>query len=267
MKGRVLLGGLVLLAVAETVWAQVPVFPVLLVPAKPAVPARAARIRVLVPSPDATVWFDDVLMAPRGMDRLYFTPPLGVGRTYSYNVKASWMADTRPVVREQRIRFRPGDEVVVSFLGDVGKVTPALRPPRTRVAVPRQAVPTVEARRPILPAVDFTRLSPTRGYIRARQNLDRPSPLLGGPLTVHVAQKAADVHVILPDSRRLDPVVFGTPDLPRAFGGTPVAEGVPPALRAQKDGRYTATTRKAPFGDKYVVLKEGGRGEIGLAGP
>lgn len=65
------------------------------------------------------------------------------------------------------------------------------------------------------------------------------------------------VHVGLPDNRRLDPRVFGTPERPLAFGGTPVVTGVPPAMRGTEGDSYTVMQQKSPFGDKHVVLGNG----------
>ncbi len=81
--------------------------------------------------------------------------------------------------------------------------------------------------------------------------------LLGGPLEVQAKQTVGGVHVALPAKRKLDPAVFGTPDQPRAFGGTPMIDGLPVALRGTANGRFTNATRRSPFGDKAVVMGHG----------
>lgn len=99
--------------------------------------------------------------------------------------------------------------------------------------------------------------APYAGYLAAHKNLQHPLQLLGGPLEVKVSQDIGGVHVALPDYRRLDPYVFGTPKQPRAFGGTPLIDGVPIALRKTKDGHYTTVAHLSPFGDKAVVMGQG----------
>jgi hypothetical protein len=100
-------------------------------------------------------------------------------------------------------------------------------------------------------------LAPYAGYLKAHQKVQHPLQLLGGPLEVKVTQKVGGVHVSLPDFRRLDPDVFGTPEHPRAFGGTPMIDGVPLPLRKVQDGRYTKVAHLSPFGDKAIVMGKG----------
>lgn len=100
-------------------------------------------------------------------------------------------------------------------------------------------------------------MEPARGYLDAHKDLQKPLELLGGPITVTVSQEVGGVHVGLPDNRRLDPRVFGTPERPLGFGGTPVVTGVPPAMRGTEGDAYTVMQQKSPFGDKHVVLGNG----------
>lgn len=100
-------------------------------------------------------------------------------------------------------------------------------------------------------------MSPWRGYLKAHDNVKHPLPLLGGPIKVHISQSAGGVFVALPAYRKLDPDVFGTPKHPRAFGGFPVASGLPLALRGVQDGHYTRSKILSPFGDKFMVMPGG----------
>ncbi len=100
-------------------------------------------------------------------------------------------------------------------------------------------------------------MDPAKGYLKAHKGNSNPYDLLGGPLSVQISQNGGPVYVALPSKRQLDPYVFGTPMMPRDFGGPAVAEGVPPMLRGQKNGAYTTTTKKTPFGDKYTTLSDG----------
>lgn len=98
---------------------------------------------------------------------------------------------------------------------------------------------------------------PYAGYLKAHESLQHPLQILGGPLEVKVIQKVGGVHVALPDFRRLDPYVFGTPEQPRAFAGTAMIDGVPIPLRKTKDGQFTEVGHLSPFGDKAIVMGKG----------
>jgi len=100
-------------------------------------------------------------------------------------------------------------------------------------------------------------MAPYLGYLKAHADLDNPHTLLGGPLQVTVTQTSGGVHLALPDYRRLDPRVFGTPEWPRAFAGTPIMTGVPPGMRDVKDNQYTQLNVKSPFGHANLVLPDG----------
>lgn len=97
-------------------------------------------------------------------------------------------------------------------------------------------------------------LAPARGYLQAHQHLHKPQSLLGGPINITITQKSGGVFVALPDNRKLDPRVFGTPEFPMAFAGTPGITGVPVMLRQTEGDRFTQMKAKSPFGDKYIVM-------------
>lgn len=99
-------------------------------------------------------------------------------------------------------------------------------------------------------------MAPYDGYLKAHSN-SQPQELLGGPLEVNVSQESGGVFVILPSVRTLDPYVFGTPQMPRAFGGTPGINGLPPAARGVSNGEYTQMKKPSPFGNKHVVMGNG----------
>lgn len=101
-----------------------------------------AQIRVLVPSPDANIWFDDTPTHQKGACRLFVSPHLDGGKTYTYTVKASWLEKGREVTREKQVKVRPGQESVVDFT--------AQEPPAERPLTPR-IVP--ESERPLTPPI------------------------------------------------------------------------------------------------------------------
>ena len=98
---------------------------------------------------------------------------------------------------------------------------------------------------------------PYDGYLEAHKGEQSPLGLLGGPIQARVTQSGGGVFVALPDKRELDPAVFGTPEMPRAFAGTPGITGVPPMARGVKDGAYTRMKTPSPFGDQYAVMRGG----------
>jgi len=74
-----------------------------------------AQVRVLVPEPNAEVWFQGVRMAQTGTDRLFTTPALESGYTYDYQVMARWTQNGQVVSQTRDIRVQPGQSVVVDF--------------------------------------------------------------------------------------------------------------------------------------------------------
>lgn len=103
-------------------------------------------------------------------------------------------------------------------------------------------------------AAKWQELAPARGYLDAHKDVEQPKQLLGGPMDIKVKQDGGVVFVALPDKRELDPRVFGTPELPRAYGGTPGINGVPPKARATEGGDYTRMKKPTPFGDKHTTM-------------
>lgn len=104
---------------------------------------------------------------------------------------------------------------------------------------------------------ELQQLAPARGYLDAHKGVQKPLSVLGGPITVQITQTKGGVFVALPDNRRIDKNVFGTPALPRGYGGTPGINGLPPMLRATEGNGYTVMKKKSPFGDKHIVMADG----------
>lgn len=105
--------------------------------------------------------------------------------------------------------------------------------------------------------------APYDGYLEAHGDVQNPPALLGGPLNIRIAQETGGVFVALPAQRELDPNVFGTPDMPRAFAGTPAINGLPPMARETEGGQYTRARPMTPFGDKSTTMR-GARLEVDL---
>jgi uncharacterized protein (TIGR03000 family) len=77
--------------------------------------ADSAYIRVIVPDPQASVWFDGKLTAQSGADRLFTTPSLTMGSTYNYQIRAAWMQGRREVTKERTVSVTPGQTTFVDF--------------------------------------------------------------------------------------------------------------------------------------------------------
>ena len=97
-------------------------------------------------------------------------------------------------------------------------------------------------------------MAPYDGFLAAHRGVENPPELLGGPLRVEISQQGGGVYVALPAHRELDQDVFGSPELPRAFGGTPGVNGLPPAAREAENGRFTQARPLTPFGDRFLTL-------------
>lgn len=100
-------------------------------------------------------------------------------------------------------------------------------------------------------------MAPAKGYIKAHKDVKKPYDLLGGPVKTTIVQDGGGVFVALPDQRELDKRVFGTPEHPMKFAGTPGATGVPLMVREKENGKFTKMKKKSPFGDKHIVLPNG----------
>ena len=100
-------------------------------------------------------------------------------------------------------------------------------------------------------------LNQTRGYLGAHKGEANPPTILGGPVSINIRQDSGGVFVAMPGKRALDPVIFGPKKMPRHYAGTPMITGVPPMLRAPKEGGGQQTAVPTPFGDKFVVMGNG----------
>jgi len=95
------------------------------------------------------------------------------------------------------------------------------------------------------------------GYLEAHRDVEEPMELLGGPISFTIEQNAGGARVALPARRELDADVFGTPEMPLAFTGTPGMTGVPVPFRETSDGQFTRLDRPTPFGNKSMVMSNG----------
>lgn len=114
---------------------------------------------------------------------------------------------------------------------------------------PAEAASTAESDRAAL-----VEMAPARGYLAAHADVQEPFRLLGGPIEVTISQQGGGVFVALPANRELGEHIFGTPEWPRAFAGTPGINGVPPGAREVEGGEFTKMKTKSPFGDEFITM-------------
>jgi len=77
------------------------------------VAASAATIRVILPDPQAQVWFNDNATTQTGPSRLFNTPPLTSSGTYA--IRASWMQGGQEMAADRTVTVSPGQSLVVDF--------------------------------------------------------------------------------------------------------------------------------------------------------
>jgi len=84
---------------------------------------QSSTVMVMVPTPDAKVWFDDSPTAQQGMQRTFNTPPLDPG-TYTYTIRARWTENGQKVERQRQVRVQPGQSATVDFRFDKAERLP-----------------------------------------------------------------------------------------------------------------------------------------------
>lgn len=75
--------------------------------------ANSASVEVIVPDPNAAVWFDGTATTQTGTERWFQTPAL-TGNA-SYTIRASWNDGGRMVTRDKTVVVSPGQPSVVNF--------------------------------------------------------------------------------------------------------------------------------------------------------
>jgi len=84
-------------------------------PSAPALAKNQAQVAVILPDPEATVWFDGKKTSSVGRVRLFDPPELEPGYTYSYKVTASWVQDGQTVTDVRNAYVVGGQGTVVDF--------------------------------------------------------------------------------------------------------------------------------------------------------
>jgi uncharacterized protein (TIGR03000 family) len=84
---------------------------------------NSASITVVVPNPNAEVWFDDAPTQQRGMQRVFTTPALQKSGTYT--IRARWTENGRPMDQTRQVRVQPGQSATVNFQAPASEELPA----------------------------------------------------------------------------------------------------------------------------------------------
>lgn len=87
-------------------------------------PMGSLKAEVHVPRPDAKVVFDGVVSRDTGETRYFETSYLQPGRTYNFNVEASWMEGGREVKQRRTVSGQAGQTVHVHFGKDGAERAP-----------------------------------------------------------------------------------------------------------------------------------------------
>jgi uncharacterized protein (TIGR03000 family) len=79
-------------------------------------PNEKAAIEVQVPA-NAQVWFDGAQTTQKGSERYFATPPLERGKSYTYEVRATWKdSDGNPITQTREVTVEPGKWSIVNFM-------------------------------------------------------------------------------------------------------------------------------------------------------
>jgi uncharacterized protein (TIGR03000 family) len=83
-------------------------------PSPPVAAEETATITLVVPV-DAEVYFDGVSMPQTGTERVYMTPQVEKGLSYSYSVRAFWTEDGKPVEKTRKVTFQAGSRIRIDM--------------------------------------------------------------------------------------------------------------------------------------------------------
>ena len=78
---------------------------------------NTAMIAVRVP-PDAELFFDGTATTQKGPVRTFITPSLDPGRTFTYELRATWTANGQPVTQTRTVQVGAGKRSLVDFMSD-----------------------------------------------------------------------------------------------------------------------------------------------------
>jgi len=112
--------------------------------------ATPAKITVRLPA-GASFFVDDVQSPYKGQAYAFDTPPLELGRTYGYTVRAEVTRDGRLITATKKIKFKARDAVTVDFskLGEPASATEPAERPAGKAVLPATPAPA-----PVVASID-----------------------------------------------------------------------------------------------------------------
>jgi uncharacterized protein (TIGR03000 family) len=75
---------------------------------------KAVQVNIQVPA-DADVWIGDAMTKQKGANRSFVSPPLKANQSYTYEIRARWMENGKPVDWTRRLVVRAGETFDVNF--------------------------------------------------------------------------------------------------------------------------------------------------------
>jgi uncharacterized protein (TIGR03000 family) len=85
------------------------------VPAYQTEAGNVAHVTVVLPTPDAKLYFNDARMLAQGRTRTFNTPPLEPGEDYYYTVRVRWMENGKKVEKTRTLNVRAGQNYTLDF--------------------------------------------------------------------------------------------------------------------------------------------------------
>jgi uncharacterized protein (TIGR03000 family) len=76
---------------------------------------QVAYLHIRLSPPDGTVNFDGAATRQVGGSRLFWTPPLKEGETYTYNLTVTWNINGKKVTKERKVPVSAGDRLSLVF--------------------------------------------------------------------------------------------------------------------------------------------------------
>ena len=103
--------------------------------AAPAPRAATATVHVIVPVASAELWFNGAKTQTTGMKREFVTPQLTPGQSYTYEVRARWMANGKEYDQTRKLTVQAGGQSILNFAADEREQLPApiVLPPTIKI--------------------------------------------------------------------------------------------------------------------------------------
>lgn len=92
-----------------------PAAPVPQVPQMPAPSSAPATLAVIVPNAQAQVWVDGAQTTSKGMERVFQTPPLDPGSSYTYHLRVTWTQGSQPMTVDRQVQVTPGSRTIIDL--------------------------------------------------------------------------------------------------------------------------------------------------------